>query len=243
MEGIRRPASPHRPAARGLFALALAPALCAGVLALAWTYAATPAQATPDDPHAAHGDAAHGDADSPATVLDKPARAWSFTRWVDAKPLTLEGLRGRVVLVRWFNTGCRFCVATLPGLETLRTRYADRGLAVVGVFHPKPIGKVNDAFVRRTARKLGFHGPVAVDEDWSTLERWWLADHPEGNWTSVSFLLDRDGVVRWAHPGGEYHPNDDPRHAACDASYKELERTIRRLLAEREDAGHTSGSR
>ena len=174
-----------------------------------------------------------GDADSPAELLGKPAREWSFDRWVDTPPLTLEGLRGKVVLIRWFNTHCRYCGNTLPGLEALRTRYAAQGLVVVGAFHPKPMHAVSDAFVRRTARKLGFNGPLAVDERWTTLERWWLANHPERNWTSVSFLIDRDGVVRWAQGGGEYHPSSDPRHARCDASYTELERTIRRLLGDR----------
>ncbi len=173
------------------------------------------------------------DADSPAELLDKPARAWSFDRWIDSPPLTLESLRGKVVLVRWFNTNCRYCGNTLPVLEALRTRYAAQGLMVVGVFHPKPIHAVSDAFVRRTARQLGFHGPLAVDERWSTLNRWWLAGHADRNWTSVSFLIDREGRVRWAHGGGEYHPSKDPRHARCDASYAELERTIRKLLGDR----------
>ena len=170
--------------------------------------------------------------DSPAELLDQPARAWTFTRWLDAPPLTLEGLRGKVVLVRWFNTGCRFCGNTLPSLEALRKRYASQGLVVVGVFHPKPPRPVSDGFVRRATRKLGFRGPVAVDEDWSTLNRWWLANHPGRNWTSVSFLIDREGVVRWAHGGGEYHPSSDPRHAACDVRHAEHERTIRRLLGD-----------
>lgn len=169
------------------------------------------------------------DVDSAAELLGQPARAWTFDRWVDSAPLTLASLRGKVVLVRWFNTGCRYCGNTLPSLEVLRTRYAAQGLVVVGVFHPKPIRHVSDAFVRRTARKLGFNGPLAVDEEWTTLNRWWLANHPDRNWTSVSFLIDRDGIVRWAQGGGEYHPSQDPRHAACDASYAELERTIRRL--------------
>lgn len=220
--------------------VAVSLAACALALVLAWACPAQVACAAPARP-AVH--AATEEVDSPADLLDQPARAWSFTRWVDTPPLTLEGLRGKVVLVRWFNSGCRFCGNTLPGLETLRTRYAAPGLVVVGVFHPKPLGKVNDGFVRRTARKLGFYGPLAVDEDWSTLNRWWLANHPGRNWTSVSFLVDRDGVVRWAQGGGEYHPSDDPRHATCDASYAELERTIRRLLESRAAAVHAPVSR
>jgi peroxiredoxin len=172
-------------------------------------------------------------ADSASELLNQPARAWSFDRWVDSPPLSLEKLRGKVVLLRWFNTGCKYCGNTLPGLEKLRTRYADQGLVVVGVFHPKPQRPVTDAFVRKTARKLGFMGPLAVDEEWTTLNRWWLANHPDRNWTSVSFLIDAQGVVRWAQGGGEYHESRDPKHAACDASYATLERTIRALLDDR----------
>src|SRR5258705_2972430 len=85
------------------------------------------------------------DADSPAELLNQPARAWSFDRWVDSRPLTLESLRGKVVLVRWFNTNCRYCGNTLPALEALRTRYAAQGLVVVGVFHSKPMAPVSDS--------------------------------------------------------------------------------------------------
>jgi hypothetical protein len=201
-------------------------ALLALTLAFAWPYAALAAAPAARDPVPAPA----GDADSAAELLGRPARAWSFDRWVDSAPLTQESLRGKVVLVRWFNTGCRFCGNTLPGLETLRTRYGERGLVVIGVFHPKPPRRVSDAFVRRTARKLGFNGPLAVDEQWTTLNRWWLANHPDRNWTSVSFLIDAQGVVRWAQGGGEYHRSDDARHASCDASYRALERTIRELL-------------
>ncbi|HEV2104861.1 MAG TPA: redoxin domain-containing protein, partial [Candidatus Eisenbacteria bacterium] len=170
------------------------------------------------------------DADSPADLLDRPARAWSFDRWLRTPPLTQQGLRGKVVLLRWFNEGCHYCAHTLPELEMLRTRYGAQGLVVIAVFHPKPPHRVSDAHVEQVADKLGFHGPLAVDERWSTLDRWWLDGHPERNWTSVSFLMDAQGVVRWAHGGGEYHRSSDPRHAACDLSARELEREIRTLL-------------
>jgi peroxiredoxin len=205
----------HPATARAAWALALLLAWPGGPGAAP---AATPVDAT--------------DPDSPAELLDRPARAWSFDRWVDTPPLTLAGLRGKVVLVRWFNTGCRYCGNTLPTLETLQRRYGDRGLVVIGVFHPKPPHPVSDAFVLRTARKLGFTGPLAVDEQWTTLNRWWLANHPDRNWTSVSFLIDREGVVRWAHGGGEYHESRDPRHAACELRLRDLERTIERLLGD-----------
>jgi thiol-disulfide isomerase/thioredoxin len=165
-------------------------------------------------------------------LIGRPAPAWSFERWIRTAPLSLETLHGKVVLVRWWTDGCHYCAATLPGLETLRTRYADRGLVVIGAYHPKPPREVSDKRILSFADKLGFDGPIAVDREWSTLERYWLGGHPERGWTSVSFLIDRAGNIRWLHGGGEYHLSTDPRHASCDLEYRELEKTLAAVLAE-----------
>ena len=172
------------------------------------------------------------DHSAPGAAIGRPAPALSFERWIRTAPLSLESLRGKVVLVRWWTDGCHYCAATLPGLETLRTRYADRGLVVIGAYHPKPPREVSDKKILAFADKLGFDGPIAVDREWSTLERYWLAGHPERGWTSVSFLIDRAGNIRWLHGGGEYHVSTDPRHASCDLEYHELEKTLTALLAE-----------
>jgi thiol-disulfide isomerase/thioredoxin len=177
-------------------------------------------------------DAPADDPDSGAELLDTPARAWTFTRWI-GPPLSLSGLRGKVVLLRWWNEGCHFCAATLPELEALRRQHADEGLVVIGVFHPKPPHEVSDRHILAVAKKLGFTGPIAVDREWTTLGRYWLDGHPERNWTSVSFLIDRDGVIRWVHGGGEYHRSDDPRHARCVVQYHELEQALATVLAEK----------
>lgn len=72
-------------------------------------------------------------------------------------------------------------------------------------------------------RKYGFTFPVAVDVNWSTLERWWLRGH-QRSFTSVSFLLDREGKIRGVHPGG--------RLSESEASYVAIRRGIERLLDE-----------
>ena len=169
--------------------------------------------------------------DSGLERLGRPAPPWTFTRWIGA-PLSREGLRGKVVLLRWWTEGCHFCAATLPELEALRREHADEGLVVIGVFHPKPPREVSDRTITALARRLGFTGRIAVDRDWATLERYWLADRPERSWTSVSFLVDRQGIIRWVHGGGEYHRSDDPAHARCAAQYAGLEATLAKLLAE-----------
>jgi len=164
-------------------------------------------------------------------MLDRPSPDWNGLHWLD-EPLSLEELRGRVVLVRWWMSGCDACAATAPSLNELHREHANDGLVVVGVFHPKPKPRqVSDEEVRRGATDLGFDFPIAVDARWKVLRRWWL-DGGERDYTSVSFLLDRHGVVRWIHPGGEYHRSDDPQHARCGASYVELRAFVEKLLSD-----------
>ena len=186
--------------------------------------------------------AATDDPDSGAEMIGRPAPAWRFDRWIAAPAREPADYRGRVVLVRWWTEGCHFCETTLPALEALRVAHADEGLEVIGVFHPKPPRKVSDQHVREAAKERGFHGTLAVDTRWKALDRWWLDGHPERNWTSVSFLLDRDGIVRWVHGGGEYHPSTDPQHHRCAVQHEELVRVLERLLAEpaRADAAPSS---
>jgi thiol-disulfide isomerase/thioredoxin len=169
------------------------------------------------------------DADSGAELVGRRAPAWSLERWIRSPALTPQDLHGKVVLLRWWTEGCDFCAATLPGLESLRKRYGDDGLVVIGVYHPKPARHVSDRDIVAAANRLGFRGPIAVDERWTTLDRYWLAGH-EREFTSVSFLIDRDGLIRWVHRGGEYHPSTDPKHARCDAEYDGLVKAIGELL-------------
>ena len=172
------------------------------------------------------------DPDSGAELIGKPAPEWAFTRWVRGPTMTLHDLRGKVVLVRWWTEGCHFCRTTLPAIEALEQREHRPDFVVLGVFHPKPEPReVSNREILRVARELGFSGPIAFDRDWHTLERYWFDGHPERNWTSVSFLIDREGVIRWVHGGGEYHPSDDPRHQRCDLEFKGLEAALAQALA------------
>lgn len=149
---------------------------------------------------------------------------WTAERWLNSEPLTLERLRGRVVLVRfWTGPGCPYCRASAPALNDFHDRFAADGLAVVGLYHHKGPGRVDPEAVARYARELGFAFPVAIDPDWRTLRAWWLDGH-DRSWTSVTFLLDRRGVIRHIHPGGQYLQGDE--------AHKRLETAIELLLAE-----------
>jgi len=174
------------------------------------------------------------DPDSVAALIGQPAPDWSFTRWVRGPKRELGDLRGKVVLVRWWTEGCHFCRATLPAIDALQREHPD-DLVVIGVFHPKPEPHdVSDRHILGVARELGFAEPIAFDRDWKTLDRYWLGGHPERNWTSVSFLIDRQGVIRWVHGGGEYHPSSSGAHQRCDVEYRGLEKALAQALGEPE---------
>src|SRR5205085_8976732 len=110
--------------------------------------------------------------DSP---VDTRPPEWEATHWLNSKPLTLEGLAGKVVLVRWWTApGCPYCAATAPALNELHASYKGKGLVVVGLYHHKSDTPLDPAAVRRSAEKFGFRFPVAIDPGWRTLRRWWL---------------------------------------------------------------------
>jgi len=72
-----------------------------------------------------------------------------------------------------------------------------------------------------------FTFPVALDADWAALKRWWL--NQERDWTSVSFLLDRQGIIRYVHPGGEFHDGTEgglDRHESCQRDLHVIEAKI-----------------
>jgi peroxiredoxin len=160
-------------------------------------------------------------ADPAAALLGTRPPEWQASRWIGSRPLRLADLRGRVVLVRWWTAGCPYCSATAPSLRALHERYGARGLTVVGMYHHKDATPFRPEVFEETARKYGFTFPVAVDDDWRTLRAWMRG--VDTGFTSVTFLLDKQGVVRHVHPGGEYRPGD--------AGYTRLAEAIERLLA------------
>jgi len=151
--------------------------------------------------------------------------------WLNSPPMEIDALRGKVVLIRWWTEGCPYCAATAPALKHLDAKYRPQGFQVIGIFHPKPAGDWSVERMRLAAQQKGFSFPVALDADWTALNRWW-PDLEKRGWTSVSFVVDKRGIIRYVHPGGEFHESGEPDHARCDRDYKDVEQAIERLLKE-----------
>ena len=152
-----------------------------------------------------------------------------FERWVDAAGCDAPDPAVRATLYRWWTDGCPHCEKTLPAVEALRKKYEAKGLRVVAVYHPKPVRGVSDADVRAAAKRMGYGGAIALDQDWSELKKFYLdtGDRPA---TSASFLVDAGGVIRLVHPGPRFFPSDDPARAKEGADYRRIEAAIGQVV-------------
>ncbi|MGA3363181.1 MAG: cytochrome c biogenesis protein CcdA, partial [Solirubrobacteraceae bacterium] len=128
------------------------------------------------------------------------------------RPLTLTGLRGRVVLIDFWTYTCINCIRTLPYLESWEAKYASKGLTIVGVESPEFPFEKSASNVEDAIKQFGINYPVVQDNNLDTWNAWaneyWPAD----------YLIDATGQVRYVTFG--------------EGDYTTTEAAIRALLAE-----------
>jgi thiol-disulfide isomerase/thioredoxin len=151
------------------------------------------------------------------TNLPNLGRAPNFTgitAWfntVGNQPLSLSGLRGKVVLVDFWTYSCINCQRALPHVEGWYNDYKKDGFVVVGVSSPEFAFEHVVSNVESAAGHLGIDYPVAVDDNLDT----WNAYN--NNYWPADYLIDPTGVVR-AYNFGE-------------GGYGTMESNIRMLLS------------
>jgi thiol-disulfide isomerase/thioredoxin len=70
-----------------------------------------------------------------ADMAGQQAPELQASSWLNAtSPLSLRSLKGKIVVIDFWGTWCAPCVASLPEVESLHKRYADKGVVVIG-FH------------------------------------------------------------------------------------------------------------
>jgi len=173
-------------------------------------------------------------------MVGKPAPAWGDLDWLNSPPLRLKDLRGKVVLIRFWTNTCPFCAATAPALRQIDHDFARRGVVVIGMYHPKPPGANRSVQeVEHAIHGWGWRFPVRMDIQWKALQSYWL-NGPHRDATSASFLIDQRGIIRWVHPGPEFHPGGPADHQQCRDDYRDLHQAVEALLAE---GGQNRGGR
>lgn len=156
-------------------------------------------------------------ADSSTTdQFNKRTTAPEFTgidKWLNSDPLTIQQLRGKVVLVDFWTYTCINCIHVLPYVKSWNQKYRDLGLVVVGIHTPEyPFERDTDK-VKAAIKRFDISYPVAQDNSYAT----WRA-YDNQYWPAF-YLVDKKGHVVYTHFG--------------EGDYEQTEAKIKALLAEK----------
>jgi cytochrome c biogenesis protein CcmG/thiol:disulfide interchange protein DsbE len=113
--------------------------------------------------------------------------ALQVTGWINSEPLTLEKLKGKVVVLDFWATWCGPCLRSIPASNALAREYADEGLVFIGVCHPKGSERM-----AQTVKEREIAYPVAIDADGKTIEQYRVNGYPD------YYIIDRQGRLRIA---------------------------------------------
>lgn len=132
--------------------------------------------------------------------------------WINSDPLTLQSLKGKVVLIDFWTYSCINCIRNNVYLEKWYETYKDKGLVIIGVHAPEFAFEKVKANVEQGVLDQHITYPVALDNNLDTWNAFGNRSWP------ASYLIDKDGKVRRFHEG--------------EGEYNEEERAIRELLSQ-----------
>ncbi|MBV9027207.1 MAG: redoxin family protein [Candidatus Eremiobacteraeota bacterium] len=92
--------------------------------------------------------------------------------WINSAPLTPQALRGKVVLVDFWEYTCINCLRTLPYLREWYRRYHDHGFVIVGVHTPEFEFTHDPKNVEPATKRLGVVWPVVLDNRMAIWKRY-----------------------------------------------------------------------
>ncbi|TCV97589.1 thiol-disulfide isomerase/thioredoxin [Luteibacter rhizovicinus] len=146
----------------------------------------------------------------PAAAAQQAPEFTGIDTWLNSKPLTMQGLRGKVVLIDFWTYSCINCLRTLPHVTRWYDTYKDKGLVVIGVHSPEFPFEQQTANVKDAIARFGIHYPVAQDNDLATWDAW------SNRFWPAEYLVDQRGNIVAHHYG--------------EGNYAEMENAIRTLL-------------
>ena len=133
-----------------------------------------------------------------------------IAKWLNSDPLTMESLKGRVVLIDFWTYSCINCIRTLPYITAWYEKYKDKGFVIVGVHTPEFAFEKDTGNVQTAITRYGINYPVAQDNDFGT----WRA-YSNRYWPA-HYLIDQNGKIVYTHFG--------------EGKYQKTEQAIQQLL-------------
>lgn len=135
--------------------------------------------------------------------------------WLNSDPLSIDDLKGKVVLVDFWTYSCINCIRTQPYLKSWYENYSDDDFEIIGVHAPEFSFEKVKKNVEKATKEAGLKYPIALDNGFSTWNNY------QNQYWPASYLIDAKGKVRRVHFG--------------EGGYKETEEAIRGLIEERDN--------
>lgn len=111
-------------------------------------------------------------------------------RDLQGRTISLEEYKGKVVLLNFWAPWCRSCKAELPGLEALYAKYHKAGLEVISIGL-----NISEAGAKKLLQKIPLSFQVLLDPRGKTADSYRFSGLP------ASFIIGRDGVIKYRHMG------------------------------------------
>lgn len=139
-------------------------------------------------------------------LIGELAPELAIKEWRNSAPLTLNELRGKVVLLEFWATWCKPCEQMFPKIKEFHRNHADRGLEVLALtryfmaYGGTPEAKSQElTLIHEFTEKHAIAFPVGVAEDESTQDAYGATALP------MFALIDRAGIVS----GFTFSPDDE----------------------------------
>lgn len=113
--------------------------------------------------------------------------------WLNVEaPLTLDGLRGKIILLDFWTYGCINCIHMIPVLEEIEAKYAEE-IVVIGVHSAKFENEGQTENIRQIIQRYELHHPVINDHEFAV----WGAFRPFGvnAWPTFVVIEPRGNVI------------------------------------------------
>lgn len=111
------------------------------------------------------------------------------TSWLNTdKPLSLQALRGKVVLLDFWTYGCVNCMHIIPDLKKLEAKYANQ-LVVIGVHSAKFDNEGKTENIRKIILRYELEHPVVNDSEFNIWNQYAVRAYP------TLVLIDPEGYV------------------------------------------------
>jgi thiol-disulfide isomerase/thioredoxin len=133
-----------------------------------------------------------------------------ITQWLNSSPLTIESLRGKVVMVNFWTYGCYNCTNAMPHVTKLYEKYKSQGLVVVGIHTPEFPFEKSTGNVQTALKRHAITFPVAQDNDYATWKNY------SNQYWPAQYIADKNGKIIYTHAG--------------EGEYDVMDRTVQRLL-------------